>query len=59
MPARRKSGRARRTFSAGGVVYRQTAQGPEIAQETGLALRNWGATLDAALASLTHLEEAS
>ncbi len=153
MPAPRKSGRARRTFSAGGVVYRQTAQGPEvalikadgrwslpkggvekgerpeaaalreIAEETGLALsqmrlirrlpdvsyafgwhgtvvfktvtnylveligdaalapqlsevedvrwfqpdvarrtisfRNWGATLDAALASLTGLEEAS
>jgi len=31
MPARRKSGRARRTFSAGGVVYRQTAHGPEVA----------------------------
>ena len=57
MPARRKSGRARRTFSAGGVVYRQTAQ--EIADETGLALRNGGATLEAALARLTRLEEAS
>jgi len=31
MPAPRKSGRARRTFSAGGVVYRQTAHGPEVA----------------------------
>ncbi len=153
MPAPPKSGRARRTFSAGGVVYRQTTQGPEvalikadgrwslpkggiekgekpeatalreIAEETGLPLnqlrlvrrlpdvsyafgwhgtvvfktvsnylvelsgdgalapqlseiedvrwfrpdearriisfRNWGATLDAALASLTGLEEAS
>ena len=31
MPAPPKSGRARRTFSAGGVVYRQTTQGPEVA----------------------------
>ncbi|MEA2635403.1 MAG: hypothetical protein QOJ33_1179 [Chloroflexota bacterium] len=31
MRAPRKSGRARRTFSAGGVVYRQTAHGPEVA----------------------------
>jgi len=31
MPAPRKSGRARRTFSAGGVVYRQTTHGPEVA----------------------------
>ena len=31
MPASPKSGRARRTFSAGGVVYRQTTQGPEVA----------------------------
>ncbi|HXN03591.1 MAG TPA: NUDIX domain-containing protein [Candidatus Acidoferrum sp.] len=31
MPARRKSGRARRTFSAGGVVYRLTTRGPEVA----------------------------
>ena len=31
MPAPRKSGRTRRVFSAGGVVYRQTAQGPEVA----------------------------
>jgi|ERR1700682_190878 len=31
MPAARKSGRARRTFSAGGVVYRQTSRGPEVA----------------------------
>jgi 8-oxo-dGTP diphosphatase len=31
MPAPRKSGRARRAFSAGGVVYRQTMQGPEVA----------------------------
>jgi 8-oxo-(d)GTP phosphatase len=29
MPAPRKS--SRRVFSAGGVVYRQTAQGPEVA----------------------------
>ena len=71
MPARRKSGRARRTFSAGGVVYRQTAQGPfktvtnylaeligDVARRT-ISFRNWGATLDAALASLTGLEEAS
>ena len=31
MPAPRQSGRARRAFSAGGVVYRQTTQGPEVA----------------------------
>ena len=31
MPAPPRSGRARRTFSAGGVVYRQTTQGPEVA----------------------------
>ena len=31
MPAPTKSGRARRAFSAGGVVYRQTAHGPEVA----------------------------
>jgi 8-oxo-dGTP pyrophosphatase MutT (NUDIX family) len=31
MPALPKSGRARRTFSAGGVVYRQTTEGPEVA----------------------------
>ena len=31
MPAPPKSGRARRTFSAGGVVYRQTTRGPEVA----------------------------
>jgi 8-oxo-dGTP pyrophosphatase MutT (NUDIX family) len=31
MPAPRKAGRARRTFSAGGVVYRQTTEGPEVA----------------------------
>jgi len=31
MPAPPKTGRARRTFSAGGVVYRQTTQGPEVA----------------------------
>ena len=31
MPAPPKSGRARRTFSAGGVVYRQTTHGPEVA----------------------------
>jgi len=30
MPASPRSGRARRTFSAGGVVYRQTTQGPEV-----------------------------
>jgi 8-oxo-dGTP pyrophosphatase MutT (NUDIX family) len=30
MPALTKSGRAR-TFSAGGVVYRQTAHGPDVA----------------------------
>jgi 8-oxo-dGTP pyrophosphatase MutT (NUDIX family) len=31
MPAPGKSGRTRRVFSAGGVVYRQTAQGLEVA----------------------------
>jgi 8-oxo-dGTP diphosphatase len=31
MPALPKTGRPRRTFSAGGVVYRQTTQGPEVA----------------------------
>lgn len=31
MPAPPKSGRARSTVSAGGVVYRQTTQGPEVA----------------------------
>lgn len=31
MPAPPRPGRARRTFSAGGVVYRQTTQGPEVA----------------------------
>jgi 8-oxo-dGTP pyrophosphatase MutT (NUDIX family) len=31
MPALPKSGRARRAFSAGGVVYRQTAHGPDVA----------------------------
>jgi len=31
MPAPRKSGHARRAFSAGGVVYRQTTHGPEVA----------------------------
>jgi 8-oxo-dGTP pyrophosphatase MutT (NUDIX family) len=31
MPVPPRSGRARRTFSAGGVVYRQTAHGPEVA----------------------------
>ena len=57
MPAPRKSGRARRTFSAGGVVYRQTAQGPEVALIK--ADGRWRATLDAALASPTRLKEAS
>lgn len=31
MPASPKSGRARREFSAGGVVYRRTPEGPEFA----------------------------
>jgi 8-oxo-dGTP diphosphatase len=31
MPAARKSGRARRAVSAGGVVFRDTRQGPEFA----------------------------
>ena len=31
VPSPRKSGRARREFSAGGVVFRHTSQGPEFA----------------------------
>jgi 8-oxo-dGTP diphosphatase len=31
MPALLRPGRARRAFSAGGVVYRQTTHGPEVA----------------------------